>query len=307
MKKILAMLICLFAPVALFAQSGPWPNLGYQVAPHALSLPPGGNFIEPTEVALNSRGHMFVFHRGLQPLMEFDSNGDFIRALGDGLFTFAHGLKIDAEDNLWTTDVGSHVVLKLSPEGRILLVLGRKGVAGQTDSASSMPLFDKPADVAFDGKGNIYVADGYGNSRIVKFDRDGNFIKAWGQKGAEEGNFDLPHAIAIDSEGLVYVGDRENRRIQIFDQDGNFIKQWTHAGSPWSLQITPDQFLYVTDGYASRVLKMDRDGNVLGVLGGMAGKAPGQFGLVHGLAIGPQGEIYTTEILNWRIQKFVKR
>ncbi len=307
MKKILALLVLLLAPTALFAQSEKWPDLGYQVAPHALSLPPGGNFIETTEVALNSKGHIFVFHRGLQPLMEFDSNGGFVRSLGDGLFTMAHGLKIDADDNIWTTDVGSHLVLKLSPEGRVLLVLGRKGIAGEEDKPSGMPLFDKPADVAFDAVGNIYVADGYGNSRVVKFDKDGNFIKAWGKKGSGEGEFDLPHTVAIDSQGLVYVGDRENRRVQIFDADGNFIKQWTHAGSPWYLYITPDQRIYLVDGYASRILKMDREGNILGMLGGVSGKAPGQFALVHGLAMGPQGEIYTTEILNWRVQKFVKR
>jgi len=307
MKKLLALLVLLLAPTTLFAQSEKWPDLGYQVAPHALSLPPGGNFIETTEVALNSKGHIFVFHRGPQPLMEFDSNGDFIRSLGEGLFTMAHGLKIDADDNIWTTDVGSHLVLKFSPEERVLLVLGRKGIAGEMDKPSGMPLFDKPADVAFDAAGNIYVADGYGNSRVVKFDKDGNFIKAWGKKGSGEGEFNLPHDVAIDSQGLVYVGDRENRRVQIFDADGNFIKQWTHAGSPWYLYITPDQLIYLVDGYASRILKLDRDGNILGVMGGVSGKAPGQFGLVHGFAMGPQGEIYTTEILNWRVQKFVKK
>lgn len=307
MKKILALFILLLVPTAVFAQSEKWPDLGYQVVPYALSLPPGANFVETTEVALNSKGHILVFHRGPQPLMEFDSNGGFIRTLGDGLFTMAHGLKIDADDNIWTTDVGSHLVLKFSPEGRVLLVLGRKGIAGVMDKPSGLPLFDKPADVAFDAAGNIYVADGYGNSRVVKFDKDGNFIKAWGKKGSAEGEFDLPHAVAIDSQGLVYVGDRENRRVQIFDADGNFIKQWTHAGSPWHLYITPDQLIYLVDGYASRILKMDREGNILGAMGGVSGKAPGQFALVHGLAIGPQGEIYTTEILNWRIQKFIKK
>jgi DNA-binding beta-propeller fold protein YncE len=307
MKKILVVLVLLLAPTALFAQSEKWPDLGYQIVPHALSLPTGANFIETTEVALNSKGHIFVFHRGTQPLMEFDSNGDFIRTLGDGLFTMAHGLKIDADDNIWTTDVGSHLVLKLSPEGRVLLVLGRKGIAGEMDKPSGMPLFDKPADVAFDAMGNIYVADGYGNSRVVKFDKDGNFIKAWGKKGSGEGEFNLPHDVAIDAQGLVYVGDRENRRVQIFDADGNFLKQWTHAGSPWYLYITPDQLIYLVDGYASRILKLDRDGNILGVMGAVTGKAPGQFGLVHGFAMGPKEEIYTTEILNWRVQKFMKR
>jgi hypothetical protein len=306
MKRILALFLLLLLPLPAFAQSGSWPDLGYRVVPDFLRLPPGANLGEVTAVELNSKGHIFVFNRGPRPIMEFDRHGDFIRSLGEGLFTTAHGLRIDAEDNIWTTDVDSHLVLKLSPEGRLLMVLGRKGTAGELDPVSSMVLFNKPADVAFGPSGDIFLADGYGNSRVVKLDKYGKFIKSWGKKGSAEGEFNLPHTVVVDSQGLVFVGDRENKRIQIFDSEGRFIQQWNHVGSPWWLQITPDQSIWVVDGYASRILKLDRNGNILGAFG-EPGKAPGQFGFAHALAVGPEEEIYVAEILNWRVQKFVKK
>ncbi len=305
--RVLLMLLFLLAPVIAHSQAaGDPPDLGYQVVPDFLRLPPGANFGEVTAVELNSKGHIIVFNRGPRQIMEFAGNGDFIRSLGEGLFSMAHGLRVDEEDNLWTTDVEAHLVLKLSPEGRVLMVLGRKGIAGEKDSVSSTVLFNKPADVAIGPSGDIFVADGYGNSRVVKLDKDGNLIKTWGKKGTGPGEFNLPHTVAVDAQGRVYVGDRENRRMQIFDSDGNFIQEWTHVGSPWWIHITPHQSIYMVDGYASRVLKLDRDGNILGAFG-VPGKAPGQFCLVHGIAVGPNREIYTAEIANWRVQKFIKK
>jgi len=299
-------LLLSFLPMAALSHSAELPHLGYQVVPDFLKLPPGVNFGEVTAVESNSKGHIVVFHRGLRPIMEFDRNGEFIRSLGEGLFTTAHGLRIDREGNIWTTDVDTHLILKLNPEGRVLMVLGRKGIAGEKDPVSSMVVFNKPTDVAFGPQGEIYVADGYGNSRVVKLDREGNFLQAWGKKGVGPGEFNLPHSIAVDAQGLVYVADRENRRMQIFDSDGNFIKEWTHLGSPWWIQITPDHLIWMVDGYTSHVLKLDKNGNILGAFG-KPGKAAGQFGLVHALSVGPDGEIYTAEIANWRVQKFVRK
>src|ERR1035438_722206 len=201
------------------------PELPYSVVTNFFKFPKDMIAGEASAVAVNSKGHIFLFQRTKPMLTEYDEKGNFVRSIGEGLFSHPHGLRIDGDDNLWTTDDGSHLVLKLDPSGTVLLVLGRINTAAEANW-----LFNKPADVAFARNGDIYVADGYGNSRIVKFDRDGNYIKAWGKYGTGPGEFNLPHTVAIDQQGRVYVGDRENQRIQIFDQDGNFINQWTGIG-----------------------------------------------------------------------------
>jgi DNA-binding beta-propeller fold protein YncE len=248
--------------------------------------------------------------------MEFDTAGKFLRAFGDGLFDRAHAVRIDPEGNLWAVDDGSHVVMKMDSEGHVRMVLGRKrkpgmsvppphpGPRGLRDEDGL--LFNRPTDIAFAPNGDFYVSDGYGNSRVVKFSRDGRFLKTWGSKGNGKGQFDTPHSIAVDRRGLVYVADRENYRIQIFKPDGEFVQQWTHIGAPWGLYLTPDQVLYMADGYNNRILKLNLEGQILGIFG-EPGKLSGQFSYVHHLSVGPDGSIYTAEILNWRAQKFVPR
>ena len=307
MKLVILVFVLWLIVIPAFSQSTKLPDLGYKPVPNFLVLLSGANFGEVAGIALNSKGHIFIFNRGSKPLMEFDGNGKFIRTLGDGLFKSAHGLRIDSKNNIWITDIGSHVVLKLSPEGRVLMVLGKIDWAGEfSEPRYGLPLFNAPTDVAFDSSGNIFVSDGYGNSRVMKFDKNGNFIKFWGKKGAAQGEFNLPHTIAIDAKDLVYVGDRENKRIEIFDADGKFIKEWTHVGYPYGITITPDQFLYMADGKNERILKMNLNGEILGALG-EPGKGEGQFGWAHSVAVGSKGEIYVAEILNWRVQKFMKK
>jgi DNA-binding beta-propeller fold protein YncE len=314
MKLITLVFVLWLIGIPAFSQSSKLPDLGYQPVLDFFILPSGANFGEVSGIALNSKGHIFVFNRGSRPLMEFDGNGKFIRTLGDGIFKSTHGLRIDSTDNIWITDTGLNIVLKLSPEGRVLLVLGRSDKAGEflTQSYSSTllnydaPLFNQPTDVAFDSAGNIFVTDGYGNSRIVKFDKNGRFIKTWGRKGNAPGELNLPHSIAFDAKDLMYVADRENNRIQIFDAEGKFIKEWTHVGDPWAIVITPDQFLYLANGKNERVLKMNLNGEILGALG-EPGKGAGQFDFAHSLAVSSKGEIYVGEVLNWRVQKFVKK
>src|SRR5438270_581254 len=183
----------------------PVPQLGYRVVPDFFHTPAAVIAGEASGVALDSKGHIFLFQRVAPMLSEYDEHGTYLRSLGEGLFTHPHGLRIDDEDNLWTTDDGSHLVLKLNPTGRVLLVLGRKGVAAESDW-----LFNQPTDVAFGNTGEIYVSDGYGNSRVVKFDRAGNFVKTWGQYGTAPGEFNLPDTVAVDRRGRVYGGAREH-------------------------------------------------------------------------------------------------
>jgi DNA-binding beta-propeller fold protein YncE len=280
------------------ASHRPVPELGYRVVPEFFQLPAGANFGEVAGVALNSRGHIYVFHRGRNALLEFDPAGRFVRSLGEGLFDHAHGLRVDPEDNIWTTDDTNHVVLKLSPEGRVLLVLGRRDM-----SAEAPWLFNRPTDVAWGRNGEIYVTDGYGNSRVVKFDRAGNFLTAWGRRGTGPGEFILPHSVVVDREGRVYVGDRENQRIQIFDADGRFLREWPGIGYPYGLFITPDQHIWMADGGYNRVIELDPSGRILGALG-EPGRGPGQFAWGHFLAVGADRRLYVADILNWRCHVF---
>ena len=272
------------------------PRLNYEAVPDFFQLPPGEHFVEPAGVAVNSKGHIYVFHRGKHPLMEFDSAGKFVRSIADDLFVTAHTLRVDAEDNIWTTDVGAHVVLKLSPEGRVLLALGRMRMPGD-----DVLHFNQPTDVAFDRDGNLYVTDGEGNSRVLKFDKYGNVLLGWGMKGSGPGQFDLPHSIAIDGD-LVYVGDRENARIQVFDRDGRFLREWK-LGHPFGLCIAPDHSIYMCDAIAGHILKINREGKVVGVI---AGPEPGKGRHFdpHQIALDKENSIFAAEVMPWRVQKF---
>jgi DNA-binding beta-propeller fold protein YncE len=272
------------------------PKLNYEAVPDFFQLPTGEHFVEVAGVAVNSKGHIYVFHRGKHPLMEFDANGKYLRSIADDLFVTAHTVRVDAEDNIWTTDVGAHVVLKLSPEGRVLLSLGRMRTPGD-----DVLHFNQPTDVALDREGNIYVADGEGNSRVLKFNKFGNPILGWGMKGSGPGQFDLPHSIAIDGD-LVYVGDRENARMQIFDLNGHYLREWK-VGHPFGLFITPDHFIYMSDAIAGRIFKINRDGKVVGALDGLPPDQARHFD-PHSLAIGKDNSIFTAEVMPWRAQKF---
>ncbi|MBM3740604.1 MAG: 6-bladed beta-propeller [Acidobacteria bacterium] len=296
----LASLIWLAAGVVLLAQSN-WPRLNYQVDPHWPRLPAGWTFEETPGIAVDAREHAFVFHRGKNSIMEFDKDGNLVRSWGDGVFVRPHGLRFDPEGNLWAADDQGHIVVKMDALGRVRMVLGRKNNKGETKD-----LFNRPTDLAFLPNGDFFVSDGYGNSRVVKFNKEGKFLTAWGKKGTGEGEFNLPHAVAVDKRGRVYVGDRENYRMQVFDSDGKFITQWKHVGSPWGIAVTQSDEIFMCDGHNNRILKLNLNGDVLGVLGA-SGKLPGQFDFVHHMALGPGGSIYTAEIKNWRAQKFIAR
>jgi len=291
-----------------------------------------------------------TFARGAARLFEFDPSGKFIREIGQGLygFVFAHTVRIDRQDNIWVVDEGSNMVIKFDPEGRVVMTMGRKpeaipvpppggagggggdgegggggrgrgaGAAPGAPAAPPAPVgtgvpgdnFNRPTDVAWDAQGNIYVADGYGNSRIAKFDRNGKYLKSWGSRGSAPGQFNLPHTMAIDAQGLVYVGDRANNRIQVFDGEGTFKAQFVNVGAPSAICITPGprQFLYASNSNPStsmdngEIYKMSLDGKIVGKFG-TAGKLLKEFGSVHEMDCRSENELYVGEITNWRVQK----
>lgn len=277
------------------------PVLSHQLVADWPQLPEGWNFGPTTGVGVDSRNNVYVYHRGPNTIMCFDAGGKLLRSWGDGILTSPHGLAVDPEDNVWVTDIGSHTVVKFSPRGRVRMVLGRKDTPGEDEDT-----FNKPTHIAFGPEGELYISDGYGNSRVVKYSKEGGYLMAWGKKGTGPGEFNAPHTIAVDHQGRVYVGDRENHRVQIFDEKGKFLKQWTHLGSPWGLYFTPDHHLFMCDGYRNRVLKLDLEGRLVGALG-RPGKGPGQLSVSHHLALGKAGELYVAEVVGWRVQKFLLR
>ncbi|MBM3841083.1 MAG: hypothetical protein FJ398_24640 [Verrucomicrobia bacterium] len=277
--------------------SGRAQGASYRAVAGFPQLPSGWTLGAVSGVATDAKGNVVLFHRGEHPILVFDQSGKFLRSFGDGLFKSAHGLRLDKDDNIWVTDNGNHTVTKFSPGGQVLLSLGVKDSPGEDDRR-----FDKPTDIAFAPNGDVFVSDGYGNSRVVKFNHAGKFLLAWGKKGTGEGEFNVPHAVRLDSQGRVYVADRENDRVQVFDQNGKFIRQFD-GFAPFGLFITPDETVFVADGRAHRALKMTLEGKILGAWGEL-GSEPGNFILPHGITVGSDGAVYVTEINGKRAQKF---
>ena len=353
--RLLLLALCLLLALPSRAQQVV-PEIAFDSVPNFLKLPPGMNFGEVPGVAVNSKGHVFVFTRSnsahgpaygpaAAQLLEFGPDGNFIREIGRDLYawSFAHTVRIDRDDNIWAVDKGSDMVVRFNPEGRVTMVFGRRKESADSESkpwehadpplAHIDGLFRQPTDVAWDTEGNIYISDGYINSRIAKYDRNGDWLKSWGEKGNGPGQFRLPHTIAIDNNNHVYVGDRSNRRIQVFDADGKHLRTITIdvppapgtkavygntptgarlaalIGAPNSICITPGarQVLFVGElTFPGRLFKLSLDGKVLGVIG-RSGRQLKQFSGGHQLACPTENEIYVAETANWRIQKLILR
>jgi sugar lactone lactonase YvrE len=295
------------------------PQIPFESAPNFLKLPANLYMGEGIGVATNSKGHIFVYTRSQATrLFEFDAKGNYLREIGEGLygFAFAHAVRVDPQDNIWAVDEGSNMVIKFNPEGRVTMVLGRRPEPGETAPAAPEPYtFNRPTDVAWDAAGNIFVSDGYGNSRVVKYDKNGRFIASVGSKGSAPGQLNLPHTIAMDAKGNVYVGDRSNSRIEVFDNDLTFKAIYDNVGAPWAVCITPGphQYLYSSnsnpdnnnsqiEAVTGEIYKMELDGTVLGRFG-HAGKKPGEFGTVHEIDCRNENELLVSEITTWRVQK----
>jgi DNA-binding beta-propeller fold protein YncE len=290
------------------AQMETAPDLGYRPIETGLKLPEGMKLGAPSSVVFDARGHMIVFNRGEHPLMEFDAHGMFVRAFGEGRYVRPHGMRIDPDGNIWTTDVNGHTVTKMSTAGDVLLTLGTRGQPGNWDEAAGTRLFFEPADIAFGPSGDFFVVQGHGRGvgRVLRFDKSGRFLKSWGGKGSAEGQFDQPHSIVVDRQGLVYVADRENRRVQIFDTDGRFVKSWKVAGLPCGLLVGPDGQLYLATGFAGQILRLDANGKAAAAMG-QPGKALGEFGEAHYMAFAPSGDIYVADTINAVLHRYVKR
>ena len=286
------------------------PQLDYVAVPNPVTVPAGTTMGAAAAVAFDAKGHLYVLTRGAQAFFEFDPNGAFVRAFGDKMFTRSHGLKIDRDGNLWATDVGGHVVVKLNPAGQVLLTLGTRGEAGEWNEAAGSRKLNQPNDVAIAANGDVFVVQGHtpgakGDARVLKFDKDGRFIKSWGGKGKEPGQFDVAHGAAFDAKGLLWVMDRENQRIEIFDGEGTFVRQLTYKGLPCSVAIGRDH-VYMVNGFAGQVVQLDLSGKVLAATG-KPGTALGEFGEAHFIAISPKGDLYVADSVNGALVKFVKK
>jgi sugar lactone lactonase YvrE len=334
------------------------PEIPFDSATDFLKYSPDMNLGEVLGVAVNSKGRIAVLnHPGSATagpmygnastqLLEFDQTGKFVREIGRGVYGlgYGHGLRFDRYDNLWVVDKGVHTAVRFNPAGFVTLNLGRRPEGpdepewyrplgrGETPPAHVDGYFRGPTDVAFDSDDNIYITDGYTNSRVAKYDKNGNWVKSWGTRGSggahaneNPSQLNTPHNIGIDRQDRVYVADRNNRRIQVFDRDGTFQRfLFLNAAydknrhpvlgnaspnapdetQPWTICITntPTQYLYTSDSEPGRIYKMTLDGQILGTLG-QSGRGPKQFNWIHGLACPTENDLFVADMNNWRVQK----
>jgi DNA-binding beta-propeller fold protein YncE len=356
MKRIGIVLLIVIITGPAFAQQSV-PQISYQSVPDFFKYPFEMNLGDMASVAVDSKGNIYMLSRsnvsgpayaqmGAQ-ILEFDKTGKFVREVAPRLYawSFVHSIRIDKEDYIWVADKGSDMVVKInSNTGHVAMVFGRRAEASddgggaprwhiQDRGTPKLPPptdsdFRQPTDIAWDPQGNTFISDGYVNSRVAVFNKDGEPIRQFGEFGKGPGQFNNPHSIAVDVKGNVYVADRGNGRTQVFDNDGKFQREIRLQGipippsihvwngrpdvgvnapaSPWSLCITsgPTQYLYIGDGYPGRVYKLTLDGIVLGMFG-RSGRGPGQFGWVHGIACPSENELYIADENNWRVQKII--
>ena len=303
------------AQIPLYTEMDGWPD----PATSAAGTPALWNFGQVSGVATTANGYILVLHRGASPIMLFDAGGRFVRAWGDGLFSNgkvggispadrvpgrsgytavygaagchacgAHSIRVDPDGNIWVVDAPGHVVYKMNPQGRVLMELGSKGVAGISRNA-----FNLPTDVGFAPNGDVYVSDGYGNARVVKYTADGQYLLQWGSRGTGPGEFGLPHNLVVDDEGRVYVTDRDNQRVQVFSAAGEFLSEWADIGGNSALFVTMSEDQQIWTGGTLRNLAGEAVATLPGGNGG------------HGMTVSGTGEVFVAQ-LSGRVQKFVE-
>jgi len=320
-----------------FAQSAA-PEIKFDSVANALQMPAGLYLGEVAGVATNSKGDVYVYTRTGHPtitigtmrpfahggsrLFQFDKTGKFVREVGKDTYAFmvASQVRVDPSDNVWVVDEMANMVEKFDPQGRVAMLLGRRAesenvparATGAGDGAGApTDLFSRPTDVAWDAAGNIFVADGAGNARIAKFDKDGKFVKSWGKRGTGPGEFANVLSIAADAQGNVYAGDGGNHRIQVFDNNGTFKTSISNVGNPQAMCMTKgaNPLLYVSNSnpwndidVAGEIYRMKLDGTILGKFG-RAGKLMKEFGTVNSIDCRNENTLYVGEIGNLRVQK----
>jgi DNA-binding beta-propeller fold protein YncE len=325
------------------------PLIPYESVPNFLKYSPEMNLGEVLAVAVNSKGQVMllnhpgsanlggpVYGNATSQLLEFDQNGQFVREIGQNVYALAysHSIRYDRYDNLWLVDKGAHSAIKFDPAGYVTMNLGRRPEGFDeyehvepSEAEARDGFFGGPTDVTWDADDNIYISDGYVNSRIAKFNKHGDWIESWGSYGSEPGEFDLPHSIQADRDGNIYVADRSNRRIQVFDTEGKLLRilllnarfdktQQPVLGNvnpnlpdetqPWALCISQGetQYLWAADQHPGRIYKLSLDGEILGMLG-ESGRQLGQFNWIHGLDCSQEGILYVADLNNWRVQKLI--
>ncbi len=300
----------------------PW----YEVDPNWPKKPANFEWGAMPGIAVDAKDQVYVFTRSDPPVQVYDRDGAFVRAWGQGEIGTAHHLKIDHEGAVWVADIGLHVVRKFTPEGKLLMTLGTPGKWGEDETHLKMP-----TDMAIAPNGDIFVSDGYGNSRLVHFDPKGKFVKSWGSLGTGGKEFSLPHAIAMDSRGRLYVADRNNVRVQVYSQDGRLLDSWQNLVVPWGIWITPKDEVWVCGSSPSTwhphpdypgaplgcppkdqlFMRFDPGGKVQQLWTVPKGvdkkESPGDLNWVHALAVDSKGNIYAGDIIGKRAQKFVRK
>jgi streptogramin lyase len=329
MNRIIACL--LLTPASLvFAQPDPhvppYPRIvntiGYKLDPSwPKEKPAGGEWNAPmSSVAIGPDGNVWTFNRGKIPVQVYTPDGKLVKYWGqDGLFNNPHTIRFDSAGNLWTADTGTHTVRKFTLDGKVLLTIGTPGEHGVDQTH-----LNQPNDIAVAPNGDVYISDGYGNDRVIVFDKNGKFLRTWGKLGTAPGEFSQPHSIALDSKGRVYVADRNNVRIQVFDSKGKFLAEWKNIIVPWSIEITkndelwvcgasPTMWTEVPDKQAALAtppkdqlfMKLDTDGRLKQLWVIPKGDKTGEVNWIHSIAVAADGSIYFGEVQGKRAEKFV--
>jgi NHL repeat len=305
-------IVMVIAAIVLFTLGAYSQTNPYRMAEGWPQLPAGMTWGGVISVDSDANGNIWVFHRNEPPILKFDPSGKLVASFGKNMFAQAHGMTLDREGNVWVTDAQEkdgkgHQVFKLSPDGKVLMTLGKPGVAKEGPDT-----FSGPTDVVIAPNGDIFVSDGHvanSNGRIVKFSKDGKFIKTWGKKGSAPGEFDTPHSIAMDSRGRLFVADRSNNRIQIFDQDGKFLDQWKQFGRPSGVYIDSQSNATQNPGFKRGIrIGSAKDGKVSALIPFVeADPEKNNNAGVEGVSADASGNVYGAEVSTMTLKKYVKK